>query len=64
MTSLAFETDRCELRPVSPADTGELHRLWTTTGVRRFLWDNEIIPLARAAEAVATSLELFEQARP
>jgi RimJ/RimL family protein N-acetyltransferase len=56
-------TDRCELRPVSPDDTTELHRLWTSPGVRRFLWDDEIISIERAAEAVSTSLELFEQHR-
>ena len=50
MISLTFDTVRCQLRPVSPADTGELHRLWTSPGVRRFVWDNEIIPLERAAE--------------
>ena len=63
MIPLVFETDRCELRPVTPDDTTELHRLWTSPGVRRFLWDDEIIPLERAAEAVSTSLELFEQHR-
>ncbi len=63
MIPFVFETDRCELRPVTPDDTTELHRLWSTPGVRRFLWDDEIIPLERAAEAVSTSLELFEQHR-
>lgn len=58
-----FETDRCELRPVSSDDTSELHRLWTSPGVRRFLWDDEIIPIERAAEAVSTSLELFAEHR-
>ena len=33
------------------------------SGRRRFLWDDEIIPLERAAEVVSTSLELFEQHR-
>ena len=40
-----------------------LHRLWTSPGVRRFLWDDEIIPLARAVEAVSTSMELFAHRR-
>jgi [ribosomal protein S5]-alanine N-acetyltransferase len=60
---LQFTTERCELRPVSPDDTSELHRVWTSPGVRRFLWDNEIIPIERAAEAVSTSLELFAKHR-
>ena len=51
------------MRPVSADDVVALHRLWTSAGVRRFLWDDEVIPLERAAEAVATSLELFEQRR-
>lgn len=63
MTPLTFATDRCELRPVSEGDTTELHRLWTSPGVRRFLWDDEIIPIERAVEAVSTSLELFERHR-
>ena len=60
---LILTTARCELRPASPADAAELHALWVTPGVRRYLWDDEIIPPARAAEAVATSLDLFERHR-
>jgi ribosomal-protein-alanine N-acetyltransferase len=63
MTSLTFATARCELRPVSPDDTTQLHRLWTSPGVRRFLWDDEIISIERAAEAVSRSVELFERDR-
>ena len=61
MTTL--RTSRCELRPAVPADAGELHALWITPGVRRFLWDDEIIPLERATEAVATSGQLFDRHR-
>lgn len=63
MNPLTLETDRCQLRPVSPDDAGDLHRLWISPGVRRFLWDDEIIPIERAAEVVSTSLELFERHR-
>lgn len=63
MISLALETERCELRPVSPDDATELHHLWTSPGVRRYLWDNEIIPIERAAEAMSTSVALFERHR-
>lgn len=54
-----LRTQRCELRPVAAADVAELHALWITAGVRRFLWDDEIIPLERAAEVVAASGRLF-----
>lgn len=56
-------TSRCELRPAAPADAAALHALWITPGVRRFLWDDEIIPSERATEAVATSGELFDRHR-
>ena len=56
-------TSRCELRPAAPADAAELHALWITPGVRRFLWDDAIIPSERATEAVATSGELFDRHR-
>lgn len=54
-------TARCELRPVAAADIPELHSLWITPGVRRFLWDDDIIPRERAADVVATSRQLFER---
>lgn len=56
-----FRTPRCEARAVSAADTTELHRLWITPGVRKFLWDDDIIPPATAADAVATSDQLFNR---
>jgi RimJ/RimL family protein N-acetyltransferase len=56
-----LHTARCELRPVSAADIPQLHELWITAGVRRFLWDDEIIPRQRAAEVVATSRTLFDR---
>jgi [ribosomal protein S5]-alanine N-acetyltransferase len=63
MSAPILRTARCELRPVSTADATGLHALWITPGVRRFLWDDEIIPAQRATEAVATSAELFDRHR-
>jgi RimJ/RimL family protein N-acetyltransferase len=48
----SIATVRLELRPVATADVVALHRLWTDPGVRRWLWDGETIPRARAAELV------------
>ena len=56
-------TPRCELRPVTADDAAELHALWITPGVRRFLWDDTIIPLERAVATVAASDALFTQHR-
>jgi ribosomal-protein-alanine N-acetyltransferase len=59
-----LRTSRCELRPVTAADTAELHALWISPGVRRFLWDNEIITVERAVETVSLSEYLFKRRRP
>ena len=56
-------TARCELRPVTDADIDALHQLWISPGVRRFLWDDEVIPRESAVEAVATSQDLFARHR-
>jgi [ribosomal protein S5]-alanine N-acetyltransferase len=54
-------TARCDLLPVSSSDVGELHALWTSPGVRRFLWDDEIVSRERTEDAIATSERLFEE---
>jgi [ribosomal protein S5]-alanine N-acetyltransferase len=46
---------------VEQPDTDNLHRLWTTPGVRRYLRDNEIIPRARTADVIARSERLFAE---
>ena len=45
------------LRPVSMEDVGHLHRLWTDPEVRRFFWDDEVIPYERAGAAVREAVE-------
>jgi RimJ/RimL family protein N-acetyltransferase len=52
-------TARTSLRPVSMEDVGTLHRLWTDPEVRRFFWDDEVIPYERAEAAVRESVEDF-----
>jgi ribosomal-protein-alanine N-acetyltransferase len=51
------------LRPLTAGDAAELHALWTAPGVRRFLWDDEIIPLEQTADAIRTSEALFRDHR-
>ena len=46
---------------VTHADATPLHELWTSAGVRRYLWDGEVIPRERTDEAIAMSDDLFEQ---
>jgi len=47
-----LETERLILRPWSLDDIDALHQIWTDPQVRRYLWDDEVIPRERAAAAV------------
>ncbi len=58
-----LRTARCELRPITGADTTELQALFARPGVRRFLWDDRIVSAEQTADVVATSGELFTEHR-
>lgn len=51
-----IRTRRLSLRPFAVSDVDALHALWTDPLVRRWLWDDEVIPRERAAEVVAASV--------
>ncbi len=42
-------------------DVDALHGIWTDAGVRRYLWDDEIIDRERAAKTVAETLALVAE---
>jgi [ribosomal protein S5]-alanine N-acetyltransferase len=52
-------TTRFVLRPVTEDDERLLHELWSSAGVRRFLWDGQIIPIARTRATLVQSQRLF-----
>jgi RimJ/RimL family protein N-acetyltransferase len=54
-------TARCDLHPVTSADAAELHALWTSAAIRRYLWDDVIISREKTDDAIADSERLFEQ---
>ena len=56
---MTFVTARTTLRPVTPDDVPALHALWIDPAVRKYLWDDTIIPRERAAEVVAASDDDF-----
>ena len=58
--SREIKTPRLRLRPVTGADLNAIHRLWIDPGVRKYLWDDEVIPIDQAASAIETSQSLFE----
>lgn len=59
-TGYQIETDRCRLRPLGVADAPTLHALWARPRVRRFLWDDRIIPETQTVDMLRTSGRLFE----
>jgi ribosomal-protein-alanine N-acetyltransferase len=54
-------TRRLHLRPIAAGDAGALHTLWTNKEVRRYLWDNRIIPLDAVEAIIGSSTAYFEQ---
>jgi ribosomal-protein-alanine N-acetyltransferase len=52
----AIETARLRIRPYRASDLDDLYRLWTDPDVRRYLWDNEIIPREIAMQALEASI--------
>ena len=59
MAVYEIESARLILRPLTAAAVDVLHRLWTHPDVRRFLWDDEVIPHEQTAAIVETSAGMF-----
>ena len=47
------------MRPFAMDDVDDLHRLWIDPGVRKFLWDDQIISRETAVAVVESSIESF-----
>jgi [ribosomal protein S5]-alanine N-acetyltransferase len=62
-TAAKLRTARLVLRPVAPDDHTRLHALFTQPGVRRVIFDDEIIPPERTAEIIRISEESFRTRR-
>ena len=54
-------TSRLRLRPFGREDLDDLHRLWTDSHVRRFLWDDKIISREQAVEIIESSVDSFDR---
>jgi ribosomal-protein-alanine N-acetyltransferase len=59
MSNLQIETVRLRMRPFAMDDVDALHRHWTHPEVRKYLWDNIIIPREQVVEVVESSLKSF-----
>ena len=51
-----LETARLRLRPCRRDDIDVLHHIWTDPGVRKYVWDDQLIARSQAAEIVEASL--------
>lgn len=60
---MRLETARATLRPLSCADLDAVHALWTHPGVRRFLWDDVVIPREQARDVLAATEVHFRDRR-
>jgi len=61
MRHLQIETARLRLRPLVLDDVNALHAHWTDKNVRKYLWDDVIIPRAQVVEVVESSIANFAQ---
>lgn len=55
-----IRTPRLLLNPLTEAETDALHQLCTDPDVRRYLFDDQVIPRTQAVEIIQTSLQLFD----
>lgn len=54
-----LRTKRLVLRPIEESDAEALHGFWTDPAVRKYLWDNQIIPLEKVLQIVDDSERCF-----
>ena len=53
--TIRLRTQRLDLEPLGAPDLTAFHALSTEQGIRRYLWDDEVITLDRAREALEAS---------
>ena len=54
-----IHTERLTLRPPTLDDLDDLHRVWTDPDVRRYLWDDQIIPKERTTQELHKTIDCF-----
>ncbi len=56
-----IETARLRLHPFTKEDTDDLHQMWIDASMRKYLWDDLIIPRETAVEVVQASFDNFAE---
>ena len=59
MLASVIKTERLRLSPFDQQEIEQLHALWTQPEVRRYLWDDQVIPRSQTAEILHRNQELF-----
>ena len=54
-------TERCILSPLTNAHVTRVHQLWTGPHVRRYLWDDQVIPVSKTKDILQENVRLFRQ---
>lgn len=55
-----IHTQRLRFCPLTTDDLDRLHQLWIHPQVRRYLWDDEMIPKEQTLSIIHQSIDLFE----
>jgi RimJ/RimL family protein N-acetyltransferase len=58
-----IDTERLRLTPIPRGRASELHAVWIEPDVRRYLWDDQIVPMSQTEEIVQRNEELFARSR-
>ena len=61
MKSKSIETERLRLYPFTLDDVDRLHQLFIDPGVRKYLWDDEVISKEIAKEIIEKSVAMSEE---
>lgn len=59
MNPVEIQTERLRMRPFTADHLDDLHQLWVTPGVRKYLWDDAAISREQAMEVIESSTESF-----
>jgi ribosomal-protein-alanine N-acetyltransferase len=59
LSFIEIKTERLRIRPLMTDDIDALHQIWTEAGVRKYLWDGEVISREETALVIEKSLKYF-----
>ena len=60
MIDVKIITDRLELFPVTMQEARSLHEIWIQPEVRKYLWDDLLIPFSQTEEIIDQSIQAFD----